>query len=68
MSKEKQIELGRKIEELYECKIIIDEEKEPYCLYCASDIGKILKLKNINSSLLNNYDNIQNVIQMVENN
>jgi len=66
MSKEQQIELGRKIEELYECKIIIDEEKEP--LYCASDIGKILKLKNINSSLLNNYDNIQNVIQMVENN
>ena len=41
------------------------KKKNP--LYCASDIGKILKLKNINSSLLNNYDNIQNVIQMVEN-
>ena len=56
MSKEQQIELGRKIEELYECKIIIDEEKEPYCLYSATDIGKILKLKNIRTSLLNNYD------------
>jgi len=56
MSKEQQIELGRKIEELYECKIIIDEEKEPYCLYCANDIGKILKLKNIRTSLLKNYD------------
>ena len=58
MSKEKQIELGRKIEELYECKIIIDEEKEPYCLYSATDIGKILKLKNIRTSLLNNYDKV----------
>ena len=58
MSKEQQIELGRKIEELYECKIIIDEEKEPYCLYCANDIGKILKLKNIRTSLLNNYDKV----------
>ena len=56
MSKEQQIELGRKIEEFYECKIIIDEEKEP--VYCASDIGKILKLKNIRTSLLNNYDKV----------
>lgn len=56
MSKEQQIELGRKIEEVYKCKVIIDEEKEPYCLYCASDIGKILKMSNIHSTLTNNYD------------
>jgi len=58
MSKEQQIELGRKIEELYECKVIVDEEKEPYCLYCASDIGKILKLSNVHSTLSNNYDKV----------
>ena len=48
MSKEQQIELGRKIQ--------INEDTEPYCLYCAPDIGKILKISNIRSTISNNYE------------
>ena len=52
MSKEIQIRIGRTIQELYDCRILIDEEKEPYCLICAADIGKIIGINNIHCSLL----------------
>jgi very-short-patch-repair endonuclease len=52
MSKEVQIELARKIQEHYSCRVIMDEEKEPYCLICAADIGKVLGIKNINANLI----------------
>ena len=58
MSKEIQLQLARKIQDLYDCQIVIDEEKEPHTLFCASDIGKILGIKNIRSSISYNYDKV----------
>jgi very-short-patch-repair endonuclease len=51
MTTEYIINFARQVQEIYECRVIIDKEKEPYCLFCASDIGKILKIKNINDAL-----------------
>jgi len=57
MSKEQQVELGRKMQEMYNCKIQMNEDNELYCLYYAPYIGKILKISNINKTLLiNRYD------------
>jgi len=47
MTREYIINFAKQVQEMYECRVIINEEKEPYCLFCASDIGKILKITNI---------------------
>ena len=52
MSKEEQLSIASNIEKNYECRIIKNNE-EPYVLFCASDIGEILKLTNINNKIVN---------------
>ena len=52
MSKEYKIHFARQVQEMYNCRIIINEE-EPYCLFCVSDIGVILEIKNIRTTVLN---------------
>lgn len=46
MDKEKEINIGEIIKNNYKCDIIFNEE-EPYVLYSAIDIGKILNISNI---------------------
>ena len=46
MSKEKQIQLANKIKENYDCKVLINNNEEPYFLICFSDLCKILNIKN----------------------
>ena len=46
MSKEIELEFAKKLQEYYKCKVIINEQ-EPYTLICATDLGKILGIKNI---------------------
>ena len=53
MTTEYIINFARQVQEIYGCRVIIDEEKEPYCLFCAPDIGKIIKIKNMNECLRN---------------
>ena len=45
-----ELELYDKIKQYYPQCDVIKNDQEPYTLYCASDIGKILALKNINKS------------------
>ena len=52
MSKEIELKFAEKLKENYDCRIIINNE-EPYTLFCASDFGKILEIKNINENLRN---------------
>uniref|UniRef100_A0A6C0HVD5 Bro-N domain-containing protein n=1 Tax=viral metagenome TaxID=1070528 RepID=A0A6C0HVD5_9ZZZZ len=52
MSKEEQLSIASNIEKNYKCRIIKNNE-EPYVLFCASDIGEILKLTNINKNIVN---------------
>jgi hypothetical protein len=46
MSKEIQIETAQKIKDNYNCKVIINNDNEPYCLICLSDISKLLGFKH----------------------
>jgi len=52
MSKEIELKFVEKLKENYDCRIIINNE-EPYTLFCASDFGKILGIKNINENTRN---------------
>jgi very-short-patch-repair endonuclease len=52
MSKEIELKFAEKLKENYDCRIIINNE-EPYTLFCASDFGKILGIKNIRENLKN---------------
>lgn len=63
MSKEFQIEVVQKIQEHYECKIIMNDV-EPYCLICISDIGKILGFKSIRTILHSNKELYSNTIKI----
>jgi very-short-patch-repair endonuclease len=63
MSKEIQIQVAQKIQEHYECKVIINDV-EPYCLICVSDIGRILGLTNINKNAKSNVEVINNTIKI----
>ena len=51
---EEEYEVAEKIESEYKCKII-KNEYSPYILYLATDIGKIINLKNVHRSIIN-YD------------
>jgi hypothetical protein len=51
MSKEMQRILARNIQDKYPDFNIIISDEEPYTLYCAKDLGKILKLININANI-----------------
>ena len=44
MSKEKQLEVAQIIKDKYNCRTVIDTEKEPYVLFRAIDVGKIIGL------------------------
>ena len=50
MSKEVQLQLVENIKTNYDCNIIINET-EPYVLFQANQIGKILGMKNINKQI-----------------
>jgi len=63
MSKEIQIQVAQKIQEHYECKVIINDV-EPYCLICVSDIGRILGLTNIRETVKSNRELKQGLIKI----
>ena len=44
---DKEIEIANKIKNKYNIDVIVDENQPPHTLYCASNLGKILKIKNI---------------------
>jgi len=52
MSKEIELKFLEKLKKQYECRTIINEE-EPYTLFCVSDFGKILGIKNIRENIKN---------------
>jgi len=58
MSKEIQLQICNNIQKYYDCRIIIDEEKEPFTLFCAADIGKILGRINIRTTLSTNCNKV----------
>jgi very-short-patch-repair endonuclease len=45
-----EITVAKILETKYNCRVIINED-ENTCLYCASDIGKLLNIKNIKDNL-----------------
>ena len=51
MSKEKQLEVAQIIKDKYNCRTVIDTEKEPYVLFRAIDVGKMLGRTNILQTL-----------------
>lgn len=53
MSKEEQVSFANNLKDNYDCRII-NKESEPYCLFCASDIGKIIGIKNIKNNIIKN--------------
>ena len=53
MSKEMQHILARNIQDKYPDFNIIISDEEPYTLYCAKDLGKILNLTGINAHIVN---------------
>ena len=55
---DKELEIVKKFKEnKYECNIIINETEEPYTLYQANHIAKLLGIKNIHTSIQNyNHD------------
>jgi len=56
-TKEDEILIANKFKEKYICDIIFNDDI-PYILYCASDIGNILGIKNIRQILACNKNNI----------
>jgi very-short-patch-repair endonuclease len=46
----KNITVAKILETKYKCRVIINEDDNT-CLYCASDIGKLLNIKNIKENL-----------------
>lgn len=54
---DKELEIVKKFKEnKYECNIIINETEEPYTLYQANHIAKLLGIKNIRESIKNYND------------
>lgn len=53
MSKIYQHDFGKRLQENYDCQVIMNEDAPPYCLFKSLDIGKILKLINISGNLRN---------------
>jgi very-short-patch-repair endonuclease len=51
-NKQQQHTSGEIIKNDFECRIFKNED-EPYTLFCASDVGKILKIRNIRVSISN---------------
>ena len=51
MSKEMQHILARNIQDKYHDFNIIISDEEPYTLYCAKDLGKILNIINMNGNI-----------------
>ena len=47
-----EITVGKILETKYNCRVIINED-ENTCLYCASDIVKLLNIKNIRDTIVN---------------
>lgn len=56
-TKEDEISIANKLKEKHTCDIVFNE-KIPYTLYRASDIGNILEIKNIRQLLANNKNDI----------
>ena len=57
MTKEEEFQIASKIDDVTNnnCRIIRNEDEAPYTLYCATDIGKIVNIKNMRGcSLLHN--------------
>lgn len=57
MSKEEEFQVALKIDEITNnnCRIIRNENEEPYTLFCSTDIGKIVDIRNMRGcSLLQN--------------
>lgn len=60
-NKEEQHITAEKLNIEYECKIV-KNETEPYTLFCCSDLGKILKLSNVRSSVCNFDSGLKNIV------
>lgn len=60
-NKEEQYTAAEKKKKEYRCKIV-KNETEPYTLFCCSDLGKILNLSNVRTSVCNFGPGLKNII------
>lgn len=60
MTKEEEYQLASKIDEVtnFNCRIIRNEDQEPYTLFCATDIAEFIDLKRVRTSTLPLQDKI----------